>query len=209
MKKFEKKNNIAEVENSAETVGVETLISQRALLNKVLMIGVFVSATFFAIAAAVLIGVLVSKQTKVITQYIGSESKSTLQASYDLLHHLYNKPDDGIGSTVEITGVYMNSMTKEDGTVSEPVDGQKVYHFLVVYDDYGDCNLPVEFTTSNDNYPEVGSLIKITGEFKSYTEDGVDYYTVECKDYITEENESSGSDGTSNAESEIDSSEES
>lgn len=157
--------------------------------NLLCILGLWTAIVIVTIAGTIWVASKVYKP-KTEFKYVGSESLSVTQQSYNLMHYMKNEVDECLGNTFTLLGVYTNSLTQGDGTVMEPEDGQTVYHFLTVLDDYGDCSLTIEFTTANDTYPDVGSLILITGVMEQYLEDGNKYYTLRCDNYTPSEESS-------------------
>lgn len=122
---------------------------------------------------------------------------------FDLAYDAYTKPQEFLDKELTLVGYYSSSEALEDtssdtsssdtssetsssDTSSETSDGEeKIYHFLTTYGQISECHITVEFTTADNTYPEVGTVIKITGKFTSYEEDGQTYYTIAADTYST------------------------
>lgn len=147
-------------------------------------------------AVAVLVGACAASSfiTRALVKpevvYVGGNSEGS--TDYDFIHEIFNNPENYFGKEITLTGYYSNSDIAEGDsdtdsteTSSSSVAPQKIYHFLTVFDNYKDCFLTVEFTTSNDKYPDVGEYFTLTGTFGKYTEDDGTYFNIDVKEFHT------------------------
>lgn len=105
---------------------------------------------------------------------------------FDLAYAAYTNPEEFLGKELTFVGYYSDSASyEEDEETSEDESTSVVYHFLTTYGQIEECHMTIEFTTADNNYPEIGTVIKITGKFTSYDEDGTTYYTIACDNYST------------------------
>lgn len=113
---------------------------------------------------------------------------------FDLAYAAYTNPDKFLGKEITLVGYYSSSTfaTDEDSETTESTEDTKesadepVYHFLTAYGQVDECHITAEFTTADGKYPDaVGTVIKITGTFESYEENGNTYYTISADTYST------------------------
>ena len=85
---------------------------------------------------------------------------------YSEVYNMMVKPDDYIGKTVKMTGMY--SYYHDDATGND-------YHACIIQDATACCAQGIEFTTTDDfkypdDYPEMGDDVTVIGRFDIYYE---------------------------------------
>ena len=81
-------------------------------------------------------------------------------------------PDDYIGKTIKMTGLYSPIYFSET---------DKNYHYVLIEDALACCAQGIEFVWGDDtyiypdDYPLVGANIEVTGVFETYREEGDSY----------------------------------
>lgn len=93
---------------------------------------------------------------------------------YAEVYNMMSYPEDYLGKTIKMIGLYYPGYFEQT---------DKTYHFAVIADAAACCSQGIEFIWNGehkypDDYPEEGSIIEITGIFKSYEESGETYYYV-------------------------------
>ena len=83
---------------------------------------------------------------------------------YAEVNNMVSTPDDYIGKTVKMSGNFAVSETEE-----------RNYYACLIADATACCSQGIEFELANagkypDDYPEIGSLITVTGIFDIYYE---------------------------------------
>ena len=97
------------------------------------------------------------------------------------INNIYLKPDEYLGKTIKLDGVYFRSYYVETG---------QYYHYVVVVDTLACCSTGMEFSVadrdSDEMFKEEETPITITGVFSSYEEEGDVYYylLVESEDLV-------------------------
>ncbi len=118
---------------------------------------------------------------------------------FDLAYDAYTNPAKFVDKEITFVGYYSNSAYSEDTSsstatstsetssddASKEVTETQTYHFITMYGQVDECHITAEFTTADGKYPEVGTVIKITGKFTAYEENGNTYYTVTADSYST------------------------
>ena len=99
---------------------------------------------------------------------------------YAEVSNIVSKPDDYIGKTVKIRGMYYSSYYEETGLY---------YHYIIIADATMCCEQGLEFVWNGDHvypddYPAAGTNIEIIGVFGRYTENDKEYYYIEVDDLI-------------------------
>ncbi len=150
-----------------------------------------------------------------VSEPLGTTSGNSINVEdyvtyFDLAYAAYTKPKEFLDKELTLVGYYSSSKALEEpntsgtssstgtssatdasssaetsSTANTSKDSDKVYHFLTAYGQIDECHITVEFTTADNKYPEVGTVIKITGKFTSYEEDGQTYYTIAADNYTT------------------------
>ena len=97
---------------------------------------------------------------------------------YAEVYNITTKPEDYIGKTIKVNGVYY--------TVSE---GEQVFHYVVIQDTAACCAQGMEFIWSGggtypDDYPRPQTPIEMTGVLDSYDEHGDTYYYLAIDDLV-------------------------
>lgn len=90
---------------------------------------------------------------------------------YSEVYNMMVTPNDYIGKTVKMTGVF---------AVYEDESTGNIYYACIIQDATACCSQGIEFVLEGDyvypdDYPELGETITIEGEFETYTE-GEDMY---------------------------------
>lgn len=118
---------------------------------------------------------------------------------FDLAYAAYTNPTKFLDKEITLVGYYSNSALTEEEHTNENTesdaeseatesesDSSSVYHFITTYGQVDECHITAEFTTADGKYPEeIGTVIKITGKFTAYEEDGNTYYTIAADTYST------------------------
>ncbi|MDF2513660.1 MAG: hypothetical protein K0S04_3526 [Herbinix sp.] len=91
---------------------------------------------------------------------------------YSEVYNMMNKPEDYVGKTIKIEGVYYASYWQ---------DTEKYYHCVLISDATACCQNGIEFVWDNDThvypdeYPPDNTVIELTGVFGLYEEMGETY----------------------------------
>lgn len=134
----------------------------------------------------------------------GDIDMSSYVTYFDLAYAAYTNPDKFLGKEITLVGYYSNSVPLDDTTSSESKTSDTssesdtssstesksdtTYHFITTYGQVDECHITSEFTTADGKYPDkIGTVIKITGKFSSYEEDGNTYYTIAADTFTTVE----------------------
>lgn len=89
---------------------------------------------------------------------------------YSGVYDLLSNQDSNIGKTIRIKGIFA-IYCNEDNT--------KKYYAVTVQDATMCCSLGLEFLLeNNENYPEEGSIIEVSGVLDYYDEDGIPYFYI-------------------------------
>ncbi|MCL1798368.1 MAG: hypothetical protein FWG23_01310 [Eggerthellaceae bacterium] len=101
---------------------------------------------------------------------------------YAEVSNIMANPDDYIGKTVRMSGLYYVEAGAEPG---------KNYHYVVIEDAAACCRQGLEFIWNGDHaypkdYPKEQARIEIVGVFGSYDELGQTYYYVAVDDIVSE-----------------------
>ncbi|MDR0490450.1 MAG: hypothetical protein LBH28_04300 [Oscillospiraceae bacterium] len=93
---------------------------------------------------------------------------------YAEVYNIMSYPDDYMGKTIKMSGLYSAANDDEAGPY---------YHFVVIEDATACCQQGLEFKWSGDHvypddYPEENAKIEVTGAFGSYENEwgGISYY---------------------------------
>ncbi|MDR0889955.1 MAG: hypothetical protein LBM28_04820 [Oscillospiraceae bacterium] len=106
-------------------------------------------------------------------------SKMSSTVAYAQLTAMKIAPQEYFGKQVSIRGQFATYQASD--AAGNPVPGQ-VYFACLISDVTACCSQDLEFVPADgslsypEDYPAVGSLIAITGEFQSYEEAGLTYY---------------------------------
>lgn len=134
----------------------------------------------------------ISMTDKVIDTPANTGSNEEYVTYFDLAYAALTNPSSFLGKQITLVGYYTNSTVQSDNSSSnsdstDNTDQTSIYHFITTYGQLDECHLTVEFTTKDNEYPEIGTLIKITGLFTAYTENNNTYYTITADTYTTVE----------------------
>ena len=93
---------------------------------------------------------------------------------YSEVYNMVTDPSSYIGKTVKMDGIFDVYTDESTG---------KNYYACIIQDATKCCSNGIEFELEKervypDDYPEVGSIITVTGVFDIYEEDGVKYCTL-------------------------------
>lgn len=91
---------------------------------------------------------------------------------YSELFNILSEPDAYIGKRIRMAGQFSAYEAYDDPTDPEP---EQVYYSCMVRDSTACCELGLEFVLSGklkypQDYPKLGSVITVTGEFQTYYE---------------------------------------
>ncbi len=90
---------------------------------------------------------------------------------YAEVYNIVMSPKDYIGKTVKMSG---------ECIVTPNEDNTKVYYACLIKDATACCSQGLEFELEDDNnYPEAGETVTVSGVFGTYEEDGVLYCHLE------------------------------
>lgn len=134
---------------------------------------------------------LTSQETSSDSSSEGEIDMSDYVTYFDLAYAAYTNPDKFIDKEITLVGYYSNSLPLSDEasngeSSSTESKSDKTYHFITTYGQVDECHITSEFTTADNKYPEkIGTVIKITGKFTSYEEDGNTYYTIAADTFTT------------------------
>ena len=100
---------------------------------------------------------------------------------YGEVYNMLANPDDYMGKTVKMSGLYYSSYYEETGLN---------YHFVVIEDATACCAQGLEFIWNGkhkypDDYPKEQTEIAVVGIFGSYEEMGITYYYLAVDDINT------------------------
>lgn len=137
---------------------------------------------FFCISAAFTIGCS-KKLTNPETQN-GIIDLTVLSSTmvYAEVYNITAEPDDYLGKTIKVSGLYYNSYYEETDTL---------YHFVFISDAAACCAQGLEFKWHGDHvypddYPAHQSLVEVTGVFDKYDELGETYYYLNVDNIATQ-----------------------
>lgn len=96
--------------------------------------------------------------------------------AYAQMFNVVNNPKEYVGTTVRVKGTYV--------PIPDPTREGLVYHFLVVADVAGCCEVGVEFFLEGyrypDDFPPEYSEVELTGVFKMATVSGQEYISLKA-----------------------------
>lgn len=91
---------------------------------------------------------------------------------YVVMNQMNMNPSEYVGKTVILQGNFDTLF--DEGT-------QKQYHYALMTDETACCSVGLEFVWDDgnhvypDEYPEPGEMIKVTGQFETYMDEGVNF----------------------------------
>ena len=99
---------------------------------------------------------------------------------YSEVYNMVTSPDDYMGKTVKMKGLYYASYYDET---------DQYYHYIIIEDATECCQQGLEFIWSGthnypEDYPEDGTEVEVNGVFGSYEELGITYYYIAVEDII-------------------------
>jgi len=97
---------------------------------------------------------------------------------YAEVFNIMSKPDNYLGKTIKLNGLFYSSYYDENNTM---------YYYVVITDATSCCPQGLEFIWNGErkypeDYPEERSKIEVTGIFSSYDEFGETYYHLLVED---------------------------
>lgn len=93
-----------------------------------------------------------------------------------MIDNIYANASDYMGQTIKMGGKYMVNYNPGTG---------RHYHFVIYFDETACCSYGFEFTASNiEDFPSNETPVEVTGELKSYTEDGQTWYYLAASDFV-------------------------
>lgn len=138
------------------------------------------------ITTTVFVGISMANNTSKLQT--STNSSDEYVTYFDLAYAALTNPSNFLGKQITLVGYYTNSTVQSSDSSSNSnstnnTDQTDIYHFITTYGQLDECHLTVEFTTKDNKYPEIGTLIKITGLFTAYTENNNTYYTITTDTY--------------------------
>lgn len=88
---------------------------------------------------------------------------------YAEVYNMLYVPEDYMGKTIRIAGIYRESYYDETDTY---------YHFVVIPDAQACCEEGLEFILEGGEYPSDGDIITVEGTYGTYDEGGLSYYYI-------------------------------
>lgn len=96
--------------------------------------------------------------------------------SYSWLGQILNHPQDYLGQTVRISGMFSSYYSKET---------DKTYYSVILTDQTACCSQGLEFVLKEGlSLPEENTMITVTGTLTSYLENDVEYLTLRESSYL-------------------------
>lgn len=135
--------------------------------------------TVLGVCTVVLSSILVIDRVTANSRVLAEAKEHDDSKDYALVHDIGVSATDYLGKTVQVTGLYHNSLTQSDGTQAEPKEDEIVYHFLTVFDEPGCCSRTIEFVSADGKYPSFGDEVYISGVLARYKEGNNEYLTVD------------------------------
>lgn len=86
---------------------------------------------------------------------------------YAEVYNMLSAPENYVGKTVKVSGQF--AIYQAADANGHPVP-DIYYYVCLIEDGTGCCTQGIEFILKDQNYPEVGSSITVTGEFQTYME---------------------------------------
>ncbi len=98
---------------------------------------------------------------------------------YSEVYHMMMSPNDYVGKTIKMAGIYRASHDPENDIY---------YHFVVIADATACCEQGLEFILNDaaapDDYPAEQVFVEVTGVWKSGQENGGIYYYIDADEML-------------------------